>query len=146
MSSRQTCVDASVVLKLVLPEPDSEIADALWRSLVRAGPDVLAPTHMAYEVTAVIRNRVHRGLLEPGDGEEALQAFLALPVTLHPPEPHHHRAWRLAGDFQRPTTYDAYYLALAEARGCGLWTADERLYNAVHGSLGWVHLLGGLRT
>jgi predicted nucleic acid-binding protein len=131
-----------VVLKLFLAEPDSEAADALWQSFARADVEVVAPMHLAYEVTAVIRNRVHRRLLEPGDADEALRTFLTLPVTLHPPEPHHRRAWQLAAEFGRPTTYDVYYLALAEALGCDLWTADERLYNAVHESLPWVRLLG----
>ena len=30
-----------------------------------------------------------------------------------------------------PTLYDAYYLALAQARGCDFWTADRRFVNSV---------------
>lgn len=34
--------------------------------------------------------------------------------------------------------YDASYLAVAHLYDCELWTADGRLYNAVHSKLPWV--------
>ena len=37
---------------------------------------------------------------------------------------------------KRVTAYDSYYLALAEALGCDLWTADRQLANAL--DLPWV--------
>lgn len=42
----------------------------------------------------------------------------------------------------RPTAYDAHYLALAEYAGCAFWTADQRLFDAVRRQLDWVHWLG----
>jgi len=51
-------------------------------------------------------------------------------------------AWQLAKQFDRPGAYDAAYLALAQLRGCELWTADERLYNAVSRELPWVKWVG----
>ncbi len=38
----------------------------------------------------------------------------------------------------RAAAYDSFYLALAESLGCELWTADQRLHNAV--DLPWVRL------
>ena len=40
----------------------------------------------------------------------------------------------------RAAAYDSYYLALAEALECDLWTADRRLLNAV--DLPWVRWVG----
>jgi predicted nucleic acid-binding protein len=35
--------------------------------------------------------------------------------------------------YDQPAIYDSYYLALAEQRGCDLWTADTKFFNAVKG-------------
>ena len=48
----------------------------------------------------------------------------------------------MAKRFNRPQAYDSHYLALAEMLGLELWTADERLYNAVKDALPWVKWLG----
>ncbi len=65
-----------------------------------------------------------------------------LAVQLMQPPGLHRRAWELARHFGRPAAYDAHYLALAEMKGCPLWTADKRLFNAVRAELDWVHWLG----
>lgn len=142
----QVCVDASFAVKLVLPEADSESARYLWASWSAHEIRVLAPCHLMYEVVSVIRNHVFRKEIEPEDGQKAFEAFLAQDVDLVHPNGLEGRAWDLAQRFDRLTVYDAvydaYYLAVAEAAGCDLWTADSRLYRAVHDSLEWVRLLG----
>ena len=52
------------------------------------------------------------------------------------------RGYELATQFNRPTAYDAQYLAVAERLQCEFWTVDERLYNAVKQALPWVKWLG----
>lgn len=42
-------------------------------------------------------------------------------------------AWAMAQEYQRPTTYDMTYLALAQILDCDLWTADRRLVLALGG-------------
>ena len=138
----QVCVDASLVLKLVLSESDSEQAHALWQSWIDGSVDVLAPDHLAVEATSVIRNHVHRRLISAEAGRQAFDALHAQPITLVPSTDLNLRAWQLAELFDRPTAYDAYYLALAEALGCDLWTADRRLVRAVGTMVDWVKWLG----
>jgi predicted nucleic acid-binding protein len=72
------------------------------------------------------------------DGEAEI---LSLAVLLQYPASLHQRAWQLAKRFNRPTTHDTHYLALAERLECPFWTADAKLYNAIGGRLPWVHLL-----
>ena len=139
------CADAGLCLKLVLPEHDSALARALWDEWRANQTRVIAPTLWAYEVTSVIRNRVHRGLF-PADREAAaFDTLHRLPVDLQRPDTLHQRAAELARHFNRPSAYDAHYLALAQIAGCPLWTADERLFNAVRGEFGWVYWLGNHR-
>lgn len=52
------------------------------------------------------------------------------------------RAIEFADTFNRPASYDAHYLALAEYLECELWTADERLWNATKATLPWVRWVG----
>jgi len=136
------CVDASLALKLVLGEDDSPQAIALWRRWVDENVTVTAPPLLAYEVTSVLRTKVHRGLLAPEMGDEAFREIHAQGIRYLSPENLHIRAWELAKRLCRPAAYDAHYLALAEISGCEFWTADERLFNAARGTLPWVRHLG----
>jgi predicted nucleic acid-binding protein len=138
----QVCVDASLVLKLVLSESDSEQAHALWQRWVEGDVDVLAPDHLAVEATSVIRNHVHSRLISAEAGRQAFDALHAQSITLVPSTDLNLRAWQLAELFDRPTAYDTYYLALAEALDCDLWTADRRLVRAVEAMVDWVKWLG----
>jgi predicted nucleic acid-binding protein len=102
----------------------------------------VAPWLLRYEVT----NALHRlrlfGQLTDAALEEQVRAVLALPISYTADESLHLDAVRLARRFNRPASYDAHYLALAEREGAEFWTADERLFNAVHHQLPWVHLVG----
>jgi predicted nucleic acid-binding protein len=138
-----TCVDTSFAIKLVLWEEGSLLAKTMWESWVAENVRVIAPCHLVFEGTSVIRNRIHRRLISAPAGEQAFEAFLAQDIELVHPNGFEKRAWELAQRFDRPTAYDACYLAVAEAADCELWTADGRLYRAVHDSLQWVRLLGG---
>jgi predicted nucleic acid-binding protein len=44
----------------------------------------------------------------------------------------------IAERFNHSRIYDACYLAIAHLHSCDMWTADRRLYNAVHEKLRWV--------
>ena len=142
MTNSLVCVDASLALKLVFHESDSQLARSLWDEWRTTSVAIVAPVLWGYEVTSVIRNRVHRGRLSPELGVEAFVAAHQLPVQLMHPTGLHRRAWELAGSFDRPAAYDAHYLALAEMIACPFWTADERLFNVVHEELNWVYWLG----
>jgi len=136
------CVDASILIKLVVEEEQSDHASALWDSWVDDGVKIVAPTLFSYEVTATLRKKVYRQLLTLAEGKEAFAAALAVEVRLMAPSGLHERAWELATRFNRPTAYDSHYLALAEMLSCEFWTADQRLFNAVQDELSWVRWLG----
>ena len=139
--SSQICVDASLVLKLVIVEDDSSKAQHLWNTWIEADAEIVAPLLLAFEGTSVIRNKLYRGLVPPEEAELMFRAFHLLGVSFLYPEGLHQRAWALAEQFDRPQAYDSHYLALAEILSLELWTADERLYNSVRHDLTWVKWL-----
>jgi predicted nucleic acid-binding protein len=138
----QVCIDASLVLKLVLVEKDSPKVQHLWHTWIDAGVEIVAPPLLAFEGTSVIRNKMHRGLVPPEEAELMFKAFHLLGVRLLYPDDLHQKAWELAKRFNRPQAYDSHYLALAEILGLEFWTSDEHLYNIVASDLLWVKWLG----
>lgn len=137
---RQVCVDASLVLMLLLPHDLTPQVDALWRAWVKRGIDrVTAPLFFA-EVTSVLRERVYHSQIGAEEGDAAFAAFMKLNVKSVSPAALQPQAWSMAKQYNRPRAYAAQYLAVAAAAGCELWTGDQRLVNAVNAP--WVRWVG----
>lgn len=136
------CLDANILLKLVLNEPDSHLVDELWRSWLDRGVYPAAPYLFPFEITVVIRKLVFQRKLDAESGLKALRKALAFDVQLLTFPGIHEQAWFLASRFNQPATYETFYLALAERLGCEFWTADHRLVNTVRESFPWIRWLG----
>lgn len=142
MTQSWVCVDASVVVKLVVEEVFSDEARSLWRTWQNERYEIAAPPLLCYEVTSVLRRHVVRGLRTVEESQQALERTLAFDIYYLEPADFHRRAFYIADRLGRPAAYDAHYLAVAEYLDCEFWTADQRLVNAVQGSLSWVKWLG----
>ena len=136
----RVCVDASLVLTLVLPDERSEQVQALWSQWQREQNAPFGPPLLYAEVPAVLRQAVFYGRLTSQVGDVAFQDFCDLGITISARNDLHVLAWDLAKVHNRPRAYDTMYLAAAQAEGCDLWTGDRRLVNAV--DLPWVRWLG----
>ena len=143
-SPRPVVIDACFALKLVLPEEHSGQVREAWGHWVEDGVDVSAPYLLAYEVASVLCRKVFRKELAPEEGEAALLAIQAQGIILLHPEGLEQVAWQLAQRFNRPAVYDSSYLALAQLLDSVLWTADERLKNALQGELPYLRWVGEL--
>lgn len=75
-----------------------------------------------------IRAHERQARLDAERSREAVTDLLALPITRYPTLQLVERTWVLRHNF---TAYDAMYVALAEALGTRLVTADERLAAAI---------------
>jgi predicted nucleic acid-binding protein len=113
-------VDASVIAPVVADSGvDGETFRARLRGEVIAGPDLLR-----VEVMSVVKRQ---GSLTVAEADAAIEDLLDLPLSVFPTSSLLRRAWALRNNI---TAYDGCYIALAEALGCSLLTADARLANA----------------
>ncbi len=113
-------VDASVAVKLVLTESDSEAADRLMNHRLVA-PDLLLP-----ECATIIWKAVRRGELDGAQARLACVTMLALPFELVPSRDLLPAALVRAVELGHPA-YDCLYLEAAARLGLPLVTADRRL-------------------
>ena len=136
------CVDASLVIRALVPERFTEqtlIQLQRWR---QADTALIAPALLAFEVTATLRRYVYLKRIPPAQGEQAFTLFQSFDIRLSQRKQIFPLAWALAKQFDFPRAYDTAYLALAQLSQCDFWTADEKLYNAVHRELPWVRWIG----
>ena len=141
MSVTWICTDASIVVRLVIQNPENAATVRLWKTWHQEGRLLAGPTLLYYEVSTALRRYVTHAILEPGEATDALEAALGLGIHLIGDANLHRRALEMAQIHSLPATYDAHYLAAAERLSAELWTADRRLFGAVNASLRWVKLL-----
>ena len=143
MNSTEVCVDASLAIKVVVPEAGSDKADALFDQWANDETQLIAPAFFEVETDSILRQKVSlRQELTLEQAQRAFASLQGLPIkTIHVPQ-QRQRAWEIAREFQLPTVYDATYLALAELRQCEFWTADEKLFKQVRDKLTFVQWLG----
>lgn len=116
-------VDASVIAPAVADGgPDGEACRARIKRQSLAAPDLLR-----VEAISVIRRQLVSGALTSAQANNAIEDLLNLPLTVYATAPLLRRAWELRDN---ATAYDACSVALAEALGCALLTADQRLANS----------------
>ena len=117
-------VDASVVVAaLVDAGPTGSWAEAM----LLEEPRLVAPHLIHPEVTNVLRRTVARGAVSDLEAGMAQHDLLRLPLELWPYEPVAERVWDLRHNL---STYDGWYVALAELLEAPLATADLRLARA----------------
>lgn len=116
-------VDASAMVEALVGRTlDDELLDALCG-------DVHAPHLLDVEVLSALRGLSLGGRLDPRVAEQAWQHYAALSIVRHETAPLADRIWHLRHQF---TSYDASYLALAEALDAPLYSCDAKLAGDRH--------------
>ncbi|HEX6110014.1 MAG TPA: type II toxin-antitoxin system VapC family toxin [Ktedonobacteraceae bacterium] len=138
--SNVVVVDASLALKWVLAEPDSNTAVILLNKWTDKGISVIAPALFTYEVTNILYRQVVAGKLTYEEAKQGLIDLFSIGVLLKFSlyEDISIQAMEFDHQLKLPATYDAHYLALALDENCECWTADKRLWNIVKGKFSWV--------
>lgn len=141
--SEEVVVDANIAVKWATPEPLAEKAQAILEFWARGRVILLAPSFFLAEVDSSLRRKVIlRRELSLEDAETAWRTLGNMPVTLLDPMTFRRRAWEISILLGHAHVYDSVYLALAEAKECEFWTADERLFNATKDRFPFVKWLG----
>lgn len=125
------CVDASIAVKWVVQEDDSDLAERLLGNTLLDDRELVAPAHIVGEVANALFKRFRFRDLPPDHLRATMAQFLAVPMRFLQTDGVALRAIEIAMASGLSTPYDAFYLALAEQLDCELWTADERFYRAV---------------
>jgi len=121
-------VDASVAVKWVIPEVLSDQASSLRGRADRLlAPDLLLP-----EAANALWKKLARREITAREAAQAIDLLMASGLDLRPSGPLLARALTLAWRLRHPV-YDCLYLALAQAEGATLITADHRLLARVAG-------------
>ncbi|MDE0066572.1 MAG: type II toxin-antitoxin system VapC family toxin [Acidimicrobiaceae bacterium] len=116
-------VDASVlVAALVDASPEGRWAE----SVASEGP-LTAPELALVEATNILRRLELSGQVSPMETKAAQRDLLRLDIELCPFAPFSDRVWELRANL---TSYDAWYVALAEAFDYPLLTLDRKLSKA----------------
>ena len=118
-------VDASVALKWLVSEEDSDVAGRLFTDI----HEIHAPRLMVSEVAnALWRKAALQGLIEIQEAEARLESLSSMAIIWEADEMVCADALRIAMALNHPA-YDCVYLALARRIDATLVTADERFVN-----------------
>ena len=135
-------LDAGVVIKAILPNPELLMCQAVLKRL--EDRQLAAPALWVYEITSAFTKAVYFDLLTPDEGQAAIHQALALGVQIIPPDETQSLlayVWTLR--LKRAAAYDSFYLAIAEALEANFWTADHRLFNSFEAKRPeWLHWIG----
>ena len=116
-------VDASVLIA-ALVDSDSR---GNWAEEVLASGAICTPELGLVETANILRRLERAGRISASEANSAYADLLDLSVETFPFEPFAERIWTLRHSV---TSYDAWYVAVAEALELPLATLDERLARA----------------
>ena len=118
-----TVVDASVLVAALVDAGH----EGRWAGSALAEGDLVGPELALAEATNVLRRLELSGQISRIEAAIAHRDLLRLNMEMFSFAPFAERVWALRGSL---TSYDAWYVALAEALGCPLATLDRRLSRA----------------
>jgi predicted nucleic acid-binding protein len=125
-------VDANVLVKVFLPEQDSEVARRLIQHAVSTPGSCSAPDLIYPECGNILWKKERQGLLTAERMREITREIVAIPIAIWPGRQLLESAAILALSYGI-TAYDASYLALSRLLNIPLVSADERLLRQAGG-------------
>jgi predicted nucleic acid-binding protein len=121
-------VDASVILKWLLEDPeaeeDTQLASELMRRVLSGEEEIIQPIHWLAEVSAVLSR------LSPDSAVQDVEMLHALELPTRDDAATHRLACKLSIDLKQHVFDTLYHSVALETEGALLVTADERYVRA----------------
>ena len=118
-----TVIDASVIVAALIDSGEA----GQWAESLLESEELASPELAMVEATNILRRLELSGDLPGVEAGMAWRDLMQLDLQLFPFEPFSERVWALRHNL---TSYDAWYVALAEALDCPLATLDRKLAGA----------------
>ena len=137
-------VDASVAVKWLFEEPQSDSAERLYTDSLAVGRPLLAPSLFPNEVTNAIYRQLRRGRIEESRADEAIARFddFGQDVRLLDVPGLTREAYAFAKRHQLGAIYDSLYVVLARDLDADLWTDDRALLSRLAAAAPCVRWIG----
>ena len=119
-------LDASVALKTVLNESDSDVAIALRDDFKNQIHQLIAPDTLPVEIAHALTRAERRGVIPVGQASPLFSHFLDPCPVLYAYGDLIDRAIELSSNM-RIGVFDCLYVALAEEEDCKVVSADQKL-------------------
>ena len=116
-------IDASVLVAALVDSGP----DGIWAESVISQGSLVSPELALAEASNILRRLEQARTISRSEATSAHNDLLRLDLELFPFAPFAHRVWALRGNL---TSYDAWYVALAEALACPFATLDGRMTRA----------------
>ena len=116
-------VDSSVIVAALI---DSG-GEGQWAESILAGGSLAGPELAMAETSNILRRLEQAGQVSRLEATSAYRDLLRLDIDLYPFAPFAERVWALRGNL---TSYDGWYVAVAEALECPFLTLDRKLSRA----------------
>jgi predicted nucleic acid-binding protein len=136
-------LDSNIGVKWVLEEDLSEKARSLREEFVHGAHEFLSPNVFLAEVAHALTRAQRQGRINSSE----VEVFMADVLTTLPEFRSYYPLLSRAIEISvraRVGVYDCLYVALAEAEGCELLTADDRLVRALQGDFPFITQLGSM--
>ena len=118
-----TVVDASVLVAALVDSGET----GRWAETAIAEGGLASPELVLVETANILRRHARSDQVSRAEAAIAFQSLLRLNVEMFPFRPFAVRVWELGENL---TSYDAWYVALAEALDCPLITLDRKIGRA----------------
>jgi len=126
-ADERVVVDASVAIKWLVAEDGSNRAETLLDH------PLVVPDLLFAECANILWKKVRRGELSENEAAVAAETLEQAELSVISAQSYTRAATTIAVELDHPA-YDGLYLAVAEAAGLRLVTADDRLIRRAHGT------------
>jgi predicted nucleic acid-binding protein len=135
MANEIAVIDASLVIKAILPNPEFARCQTVLAQL--KDRRLIVPALWIYEITSALA----RAQLTASEARSALHQAMSLGVqVILPGETQANLAFDQTLQLNRAAAYDSFYLATANALDADFWTADQRLVHSFQDNKpAWLH-------